>query len=280
MRAKRFAAFPPSLSCFLAVCRNLRAGRFLLLIVGDGIREEMERLAEFLQSTPQLRFTLALVELQLYRLGKDGGLLVMPVVVGRTSEVVRAVVHVASTENAQVDVSLELANESNEEASPRRRVLSYDEFFQELANSGASPLGIEVARRFHDNFSADRRFQIDWMVSSFSIKLRDPVESSQLYSILVVERVGRVYIGWLNGQLRRAGLARALFFAGWCRSAKGNLWKRFGDEGPTITIFRRPQGGFGYCIYTDAPTFSQTAYETEREAQVAVWDWLERQRER
>jgi len=90
------------------VSRNMRAGRFLLLIVGDGIREEMERLAEFLQSTPQLRFSLALVELQLYRLSSDGRLLVMPIVVGRTTEVVRAVVRVVSPEGAHVDITIEV----------------------------------------------------------------------------------------------------------------------------------------------------------------------------
>lgn len=193
-----------------AVCRNLRAGRFLLLIVGDGIREEMERLAEFLQSTPQLRFTLALVELQLYRLGHDGGLLVMPVVVGRTSEVVRAVVRVASSETAQVDVSLELANDPVEETSPRRRVLSYDEFFQELAGAKISPAGLAAARKIYEDFEADARYQIDWRASSFSIKLRDPVETGQAYTILLVERSGSVYIGWLGRQLLHVGLPAEL----------------------------------------------------------------------
>ena len=83
-----------------AVVRNLKTGRFLLLIAGDGIREEMERMAEFLQETPQLRFTLALVELQVYRVLGGDDLLTMPLVVGRTSEVERAVVRVTGAVTA------------------------------------------------------------------------------------------------------------------------------------------------------------------------------------
>ncbi len=78
---------------------------------------------------------------------------------------------------------------------------------------------------------------------------------------------------------RWSAVDRALFLYGWRRSAKGNLWTRLGEDGPTITVFRKRQGGYGYCICTDAPTFSPGAYESEREAQEAVWDWLERQRE-
>ena len=38
--------------------RNLRLGRFVLLIVGDGIHEDVEQMADFLNQTPQLQFTL------------------------------------------------------------------------------------------------------------------------------------------------------------------------------------------------------------------------------
>ncbi|MBW3597796.1 MAG: hypothetical protein KY475_11035, partial [Planctomycetes bacterium] len=188
-----------------AVSRNMRAGRFLLLIVGDGIREEMERLAEFLQSTPQLRFTLALVELQLYRLGSDGRLLVIPVVVGRTTEVVRAVVRVTSTEGAHVDVSLDVRDDPDN-ATLRRPALTYDEFFAELANSGASSPAIDVARKLYDDFSRDPRFKIEWKAASLTIKLRDPVETSRVYSVLIVEKAGRAYVGWLGDQLKRVGV--------------------------------------------------------------------------
>jgi hypothetical protein len=48
-----------------AVSRNLRLGRGLFFIVGDGIREETESLTAHLQAHPGLHFALALVELAL-----------------------------------------------------------------------------------------------------------------------------------------------------------------------------------------------------------------------
>jgi hypothetical protein len=45
-----------------AVSRNLRRGRFLTLVVGDGIRESVENISQFLQVHAQLAFTFALVE--------------------------------------------------------------------------------------------------------------------------------------------------------------------------------------------------------------------------
>lgn len=50
------------------VSRNLKRGRFLLMIVGDGIRESVENIANFLQEHSGLHFTFSLVELALFHL--------------------------------------------------------------------------------------------------------------------------------------------------------------------------------------------------------------------
>ena len=81
-----------------ALDRNLRDGAFLLLIVGDGIREDIEGIADLLRQHPGLRFHLALVELRLFRpQSTPGELLILPAVVGRTREVTRAVIKVDRT---------------------------------------------------------------------------------------------------------------------------------------------------------------------------------------
>ena len=49
-----------------AVSRNLKRGRFLLLIVGDGIREGLETIAKFFQEHASLHFNLAIIELALF----------------------------------------------------------------------------------------------------------------------------------------------------------------------------------------------------------------------
>ncbi len=72
---------------------NLRRGRFLLLIVGDGIREGVEAIAEYLQDHAGLHFSLGLVELPIFIM-PDGAQLVTPRVLVRTTNIIRNVVAV------------------------------------------------------------------------------------------------------------------------------------------------------------------------------------------
>lgn len=74
-----------------ALTLNLRRGRFLLLIVGDGIREGVEAIAEYLQAHAGLHFTLGLVEMPIYA-GPDGQRLVVPRVLARTTLITRTVI--------------------------------------------------------------------------------------------------------------------------------------------------------------------------------------------
>ena len=73
------------------VTRHLKRGEFLLLIVGDGIREDVENIVEFVQSHSGLHFNLALVETALYRDAADH-LFVQPRVLACTEIVQRFVV--------------------------------------------------------------------------------------------------------------------------------------------------------------------------------------------
>lgn len=84
--------------------QNLSKGRFLLLVVGDGIRSDLASVADLLSAHPSLGFHLELVELRIYRLPNDGSLLVVPSIVGRTSEVQRATVSVRRDERGEVAV--------------------------------------------------------------------------------------------------------------------------------------------------------------------------------
>lgn len=87
---------------------NLRRGRFLLLLVGDGIRERVEAIADYLQEHAGLHFSLGLVELGIFNL-PDGGRLVSPRVLAHTHTITRTVVAapdgfaVQSTEEAATE---------------------------------------------------------------------------------------------------------------------------------------------------------------------------------
>ena len=71
--------------------RYLRRGEFLLLIIGDGIREGVAKIVDFVQRHSGLHFQLALVEAALYR-DSDDRILVQPRVLARTEIVQRIVV--------------------------------------------------------------------------------------------------------------------------------------------------------------------------------------------
>jgi hypothetical protein len=65
------------------------------------------------------------------------------------------------------------------------------------------------------------------------------------------------------------------FAAGFKRSKRGNLWRRWADRDGgelTLTVFPRRGGYFAYAIADeDGPAFSPRCYETEEEAIEALW---------
>jgi hypothetical protein len=75
-----------------AVSRNLRRGRMLVLVAGDGIRAETEALANLLQSHAGVRFTFALVAIELFR--HQGGVLAISRQIAKTAIIERGVVSV------------------------------------------------------------------------------------------------------------------------------------------------------------------------------------------
>ncbi|WP_222182410.1 hypothetical protein [Geminicoccus harenae] len=74
-----------------AVARNLRLGRVLLIVAGDGITEAMQAIADYLQQHAGLHFTLALVELAIFDL-RGHGRVVVPSIPLQTTNVVRGIV--------------------------------------------------------------------------------------------------------------------------------------------------------------------------------------------
>ena len=195
-----------------AITRNLQRGRFLLLVVGDGIRESVETMADFLQQTPQLHFTLALVELQVYELVEEGEkqLLVMPQVVARTREITRAVVRVEGKAIESVQVTVDTKIETGEKPQ-RRGTLTEDEFFERLKQNVTSE-DIEFTGRLIKDMQ-ELGCVIDWKQGSFVVKLPDPGESGQKLSLLVVPTDGRTYLrAELGNQLRSLGLPEQISF--------------------------------------------------------------------
>lgn len=113
-----------------ALTHNLRRGRFLLLIVGDGIREGVEAITEYLGGQSGLHFTLGLVEMPVFG-APDGGRLVVPRVLARTTLITREVVAVPEGFVLKGEEDSESADEEVSELSLERQAF-WSEFLSGL----------------------------------------------------------------------------------------------------------------------------------------------------
>lgn len=188
------------------VQKNLRAARFLLMVVGDGIRENLESMLGHLHRQPQMLFTFCLVEMQIFE-NPDlfKGRLLLPVVVAKTTEVVRAVVRVHTTGQAEVSVAIE--EEQEKTPGARRRTLSEDEFFSEIQDESAR----QLFRRLL-GFAGEIGAELTWRAGSVSVQLPDPNGSRQNLTLFVLTNSGMIYTGWLAGQLEKVALDKSISF--------------------------------------------------------------------
>jgi hypothetical protein len=125
------AAFDEATFCD-NVTRNLARSRILLLIVGDGIREGVEAIADYVQQSTGLHFTLGLVEVPIFEVGPETRI-VQPRVLARTAIINRTVVGLAS-ETLEIQEGDEQGKEGSGPKAPelgeRERYLL--EFWTEL----------------------------------------------------------------------------------------------------------------------------------------------------
>lgn len=176
-----------------AVTRNLARGYFMLLIVGNGIREGVEEISKYLQQAPGLHFSLAMVELNLYRVtqGEDFPLYIQPRTIARTVELVRAVVDVKAPPEFKVDIAV-----PTEETGKLRRKLTESIFYEELAENTNEETAAEVKLLVQE--MQDMGVVPVWRASSVSIRYPDPGGSGQQFTVVVLTLSGSFYLGWLN----------------------------------------------------------------------------------
>lgn len=91
-----------------ATAAALRSGKFLLLIAGDGIREDVGGMAELINNNAAMGFSFGLIEVALYGFD-DGALAIQPRVVAKTRIIEKTVVVLRDTAGASVAVDLEIA---------------------------------------------------------------------------------------------------------------------------------------------------------------------------
>ena len=108
-----------------AVSRNLARGRMLVLVLGDGIRQEAEALASLLQSHAGAHFTFALVEVAMWRDVASGTILAAPNTLAQTVMIERGIL---TFEQCVPQIKAAPAR-----AATKAHSLSEEMFFEELA---------------------------------------------------------------------------------------------------------------------------------------------------
>jgi len=111
-----------------AVNRNLRNGRIVVLVVGDGIRSEAETLVEGLQAHAGFHFTFALVELAVFRGATEDDLVVMPRTLLKTYMVERGIVRI---EDGRTEVVSAQTDQDKKPMNPRQSITS-EQFFEAM----------------------------------------------------------------------------------------------------------------------------------------------------
>ena len=173
------------------VTRNLANGRFLLLVVGDGIREGVKRLAEYLQRLAGVQFTFGLVELAMFELpaaSTPGGLIVEPRVLARTVEIERAIVR-----RADPGVAVEEPPTLPTGRATRRR-LTEDGFYDEIGKMDQA-----LPDRLREFFGRVEDLGLDVIAETASMVLRWRREDGR-----------NIYFGILsvNGRLNTGSIVR------------------------------------------------------------------------
>ena len=186
-----------------AVNRCLGDGRFLLLIIGDGIREGVEQMTEVLQRTPLLQYTFGLVEMSCYRhRDPGGGVLVIPQVIARTAEVTRAVVHIdlQGGDVGKVTVTAEVPAENRPTEARPANHLSEQEFYALLVGA-SSP---DAARRWQACVerlvTEHEALEVTYTPRRLRIKVQPPGRDDSQFIVLEAGTNGRIRTtkGWLD----------------------------------------------------------------------------------
>ena len=107
-------------------------------MVGDGIREGVERIADYLKQSAGIRFTFGLVELAIFDMpdGSASGIIVEPRVLAKTFEIERAVVRLADAGVVVEDPSSTGTPTPN--GGHRRTPITEREFYEQIERIDAA----------------------------------------------------------------------------------------------------------------------------------------------
>lgn len=219
-----------------AVSRNLKLGRILLLIVGDGIREGLETLTDFLHRNAGLHFTLSIVEIALFEL-PAGGFLVQPRILARTTNIIRGVVTLS---DSRMEMKPALAESPG--APVGVSTISQEQFFDDLERN--SPGGGVKVRAFVIDIAA---YHVMADYGSKTLILRWHLEDAVNWNLGTIVSSGEVWMDYHAVQARNSNrldaskqyledLAALVPGASVKQTKSGGAWNVCGLNGHSLRI--------------------------------------------
>lgn len=198
------------------VTRDLAAGRFLLLVVGDGIAEGTRRIGEYLRDQPGLAFSFGLIEIAEYRHQDGQGqehVIMQPRVLAQTAIIERHVIR-SEVPGLVID-AVELAGNSGDTPSaPRAPSDASDRW-----NSFVARLAADI--RFDDpGQPPPRRVGNGWM--------RLPLPEGLYVNLYRSSGTGRV-----GAEVRFPGIERATLYEA-LGADREAITAEFADNGLTL----------------------------------------------
>jgi hypothetical protein len=229
------------------VAKNLRLGRFLILIVGDRIRQSVIEMLDYVNKYPHLAAALALVQLNCYKWKSKSQwpLLVVPNIIARTQIVERSVIQVTLKREGNYDVDVRQEG-AGEKGKGRVRLPLAEDAFWELLREQA-PDWHETARRLIDRYREREGITIEPGEGSIVVRL-DVLDTGQQVSTFFIDKYAYLHCwpGTVGNQLARAGLNPSI-----AESYEIDMRKIL-KKGKQKQDFARPIGEVNHQEFADA----------------------------
>ena len=168
------------------ISKNLRLGRFLILIVGDQIRSSLVGMLDYMNRFPHLASNVGLIEMQCFQFVEGKGeIIVFPSIVARTEIVERSIVQVSLTPDIAHHITVE--QKKSKPDTSGRRALSEDAFWETLAKN--SPDSIPIAKQILEYFSLNSDIVFKMRQSATVARFNLP-NSDQRLSLFFIDKNG------------------------------------------------------------------------------------------
>jgi len=228
-----------------AVTHNLRYGRCLLLVVGDGIREGVEAIGEYLTRSGALQFGFGLVEMPVYET-PDGGKVIVPRTLAKTTIVGRHIVVLHEADKAEIS--------------------------EDVGDGDDSPAAVEQSEQKRENLDFWKDL-VALLEFDDAAQLRPkPTRNPTLYVHLPPQHSSDTYSGnWITLYLARSSNRAGLYFTGRAGSIGGEITRALKSEtedvvrelGPSAQLREPKPGQIQFGEYRPLGSLSDEGQRTE-----------------